>query len=89
MGQLDLVVNGRQRIDFVRFVLWKVGRRAASQVHQRAVLEDTCSSAHPDHFDMAVDKGSAEEDLGTEIPDNHAGLSVSIAINLNVKVDDS
>ena len=89
MRQLDLLVNGRQRIDFVRFVLRKVDRRAASQVNQRAVFDNLCSSAHPDHFDMAVDKGSAEEDLGTEIPDNHEGLFVSIVINLNVKVDDS
>ena len=89
MGQNEILVNGRRRIDFFRFVLWKVDRRLASQVHQRTVLEDACSSAHPDHFEMAVDKGSTEEDLGTKIPDNHEGLFESIVINLNVKVDDS
>ena len=89
MGQFDLLVNGRRRIDFGRFVLWKVDRRAASQVYQRAVLEDACSSAHPDHFGMAFDKGSTEKDLGTRIPDNHEVLFASIFINLILKVDDS
>ena len=57
--------------------------------NQRAFLEDARSSAHPDNFDMAVDKGSTEKDLGTKIYDNHEGLFASIVINLNVNFDDS